>query len=145
MIILVGFSKPSFQEYIHLIHACIRVATPFVLIAPYSTPFELGHAFTVTNPTYLFADESLLELVLPVANKSGINSKNVFILKQRRKETKVEDRKGCLDIIKDVKRRNTKTVDVRSATRDTLAYLIFSSGTSGLPKGDYVSLSSAAS
>ena len=45
-------------------------------------------------------------------------------------------KKSFWDIIKDVKTKKIPPVDVRTATEDTLAYLVFSSGTSGLPKGN---------
>ena len=41
-------------------------------------------------------------------------------------------------IIQNVRRRKVPLVDIRPAGKDTLAYLVFSSGTSGLPKGMYI-------
>ena len=41
-------------------------------------------------------------------------------------------------IIQNVRKRKVPLVDIRQAGKDTLAYLVFSSGTSGLPKGMYI-------
>jgi non-ribosomal peptide synthetase component F len=46
-----------------------------------------------------------------------------------------EGRRSIRSIIRDTRNKHIPPVDVRPATKDTLAYLIFSSGTSGLPKG----------
>ena len=46
--------------------------------------------------------------------------------------------KNFRGIIQNVRRRKVPLVDIRPAGKDTLAYLVFSSGTSGLPKGMYI-------
>ena len=112
-------------------HACIRLATPFVPISCYSTPFELRHALNLTKITRLFVDEKFLTTVLPVAKELGMNLNHIYVIKG---DTK--GKKSFWDIIKDVKTKKIPPVDVRTATEDTLAYLVFSSGTSGLPKGN---------
>jgi hypothetical protein len=38
-------------------------------------------------------------------------------------------------IIQDMRNRKVPTIDIRPAGKDTLAYLVFSTGKSGLPKG----------
>ena len=120
-----------FQEYITLVHACIRLATPFVPISSYSTPFELKHALNLTKVTRLFVDEKFLPTVVPAAKELGIDLAHIYVIKGN-----VEDRKSLWSIIRDVRRKKIPLVDIRIATKDTLAYLVFSSGTSGLPKGN---------
>jgi len=83
---------------------------------------------TLSKTTRLFVDAKFLKKVLPVAKEAGV--KEVYVLKGHAK-----DRKGLHSIIKDVRARKIPAIDVRPATKDTLAYLVFSSGTSGLPKG----------
>lgn len=46
---------------------------------------------------------------------------------------KVEGRRSLADMINDVRANGTLRVASRPVKKDTLAYLIFSSGTSGLP------------
>ena len=106
------------------------VTTPFALISAYSTPFELKHALELAKPTRLFVNSRLLPLVLPVAKKVGVPLNRIYVLGGSAKE-----RKSFKELIEDTRSRRTPIVLPRPATRDTLAYLVFSSGTSGLPKG----------
>lgn len=127
-----------------MIHACIRIAVPFALISSYSTPFELKHALTLSKATRLFVDEKFLPTVLPVAKAVGLSSDRVYVMKENgAKSVKVKksgkERKSFRSIIEGVRKRGTKTIDVRPAGKDTLAYLVFSSGTSGLPKAVMIS------
>jgi len=102
-------------------------------ISPYSTPIELNHALTVAQPARLFIDAKLLDRMLPVLKNAGIADDKIYILKPHEKEFK--GRRTCLSIIHHVKKNNIKTVAVGIAHKDDTAYLIFSSGTTGLPKG----------
>jgi len=120
------------QEYITLLHACIRVAVTCVPISSYSTPFELNHVLSLSGASRLFVDEKFLDRVFPVAQKVGISHDKIHILKSGTKGTK---KQSFWSIINDVRTRDIKIVDIRKATKDKLAYLIFSSGTGGLPKG----------
>ena len=83
--------------------------------------------------TRLFVDEKFLTTVVPVATELGINLNHIYIIKGNS-----SGRKSFWSIIRDVRTRKIPRVDVRTANKDTLAYLVFSSGTSGLPKGNYL-------
>lgn len=111
-------------------HACVRLATPFAPISSYSTPFELKHSLGLSKVTRLFVDAKYLKTVVPVAKELGIDQDHIYVLKGN-----VEGKKSLWSIIKDVRSKQIPPVDIRTATKDTLAYLVFSSGTSGLPKG----------
>ena len=112
-------------------HASVRLATPFAPISSYSTPFELKHALNLTKVSRLFVDEKFLPTVEPVATEIGIDPDHIYLMKGNS-----TGRKSFWSIIKDVRRKNILRVDARTATKNTLAYLVFSSGTSGLPKGN---------
>ena len=114
-------------------HASIRLATPFTPISSYSTSFELKHALNLSKATRLFVDVKFLPTVVPVATELGIDPDRIYLMKG----LGISDgRKSLWSIIEDVRSNKISRVDVRTATKNTLAYLVFSSGTSGLPKGN---------
>lgn len=111
-------------------HSLLVITTPFALLSSYSTPFELNHALQLSKATRLFVNVKLLSKVLPVAKKVGIPSSKIYIL-----DGHAPGRKNFGDFVKLAQSKNIPRSAVRPATKDTLAYLVFSSGTSGLPKG----------
>lgn len=111
-------------------HSLIGLTTPFALISSYSTPFELKHALELSRCTRLFVNARLIPAVLPVAKKVGIPSNRIYVLGGY-----VKGQKSFSDMIGDAQTNNMPFVSTRPAVKDTLAYLIFSSGTTGLPKG----------
>ena len=128
---IVGIISENSLDYPVLVHALLAIATPMALISSYSTPFELGHALRLSKCTCLFVGANLLDVVLPVAKTVGLSSKRIYILGGGA----VPGRLSLKDLIGRVKKRGTKREEVRPAKKDWIAYLIFSSGTSGLPKG----------
>jgi len=107
---------------------------PFALISSYSTPFELKHALTLSKATRLFVDAKFLKNVLPVAKEIGMDLNKIHLIKGE-----AEGRRNIRRIIRDARNMKIPPVHIRPATKDTLAYLIFSSGTSGLPKAVMIS------
>jgi acyl-CoA synthetase (AMP-forming)/AMP-acid ligase II len=101
-----------------------------VPISSYFTPFELKHAFKLSKCTRLFVNDRLLPLVLPIAKKVGIPSSKIYIL-----GGSAMGRKSFSELINGARRKNIPSISARPAAKDTLAYLMFSSGTTGLPKG----------
>ncbi len=80
--------------------------------------------------TRLFVQPSLLEKAKSAAKDVGLSEDRIYIL-----EGRIEAKRSYQDLVDDVRRREIPRVPVKRATKDTLAYLVFSSGTSGLPKG----------
>jgi acyl-CoA synthetase (AMP-forming)/AMP-acid ligase II len=113
-----------------VVHALLVIVTPFSLLSSHSTAFELSHALRVSEVTRLFVSPRLLPLALNAAAEAGIPDRNIYIM-----EGHVEGRQ-CFDgMIDHVKSNRIPRLPVRHAKKESLAYLIFSSGTSGLPKG----------
>lgn len=127
---MVGIISENSSDYVVLVQSLLYLATPFALISSYSTPFELVHALKLAKVTTVFVQARLFPLVLSQAKQAGLSRKKIFILGGR-----VRGRKSFSDMISHVK-VNIPVYEnkVRPARKDTLAYLVFSSGTSGLPK-----------
>ncbi|KAF5348540.1 hypothetical protein D9756_009586 [Leucocoprinus leucothites] len=130
----IGIMSDNSSDYLLLAVACLKIAVPFVLISCYSTPFELRHALSLTKTTRLFVSPQYLSGVLPVATELGLPEDRIYFMN--------EDVSGKISIeslIRRVKEKQIPEENVRIVPKDTLGYLVFSSGTSGLPKAVMVS------
>jgi acyl-CoA synthetase (AMP-forming)/AMP-acid ligase II len=118
------------QDYPTFVHACLYIATPFALISASSTSFELKHSIKLSKANWLFIDEKLLSTVLPIARELGIPSKKILTMSGH-----VSGRRNFSRLVDEMEIQKPDLIPVRSVRKDTLAYLVFSSGTTGLPKG----------
>jgi len=117
------------QDYVALIHSLLAITVPFVMFSSYATPYEFEYAHSLAQPTMIFASSSLL----PLALNSGLPAAQIYLLEGETKNHTSYDQ-----LISSVRKNSISRLPVRHATKDTLAYMIFSSGTSGLPKGMYL-------
>ena len=118
------------QDYVVLVIALLKIAIPFVPISCYSTPFELRHALSLTQVTRLFVAPQYRSRVSPIAAELGIPSHEIYLMN--------EDISGQVSVESLIRRAKEKQIpeeQVRIVSKDTLGSLIFSSGTTGLPKG----------
>ncbi|KAJ7893273.1 hypothetical protein B0H13DRAFT_2339757 [Mycena leptocephala] len=129
---MIGLLGNNSLEYIDIVLSLITVTTPFTLISTYSTCFELVHALKLTKATRLFVDATLLPDVLAAIQDPEVHipADKIYILSGQG----VNGRETFTQMIDGMKRKNIPLEPVRPVKKDTLAYLVLSSGTSGLPK-----------
>lgn len=123
-----------------MLHSLLAITTPFTLLSSFSTPYELAHAIRVSNVTRIFVQSKFLPLVQRVAAAEDVGhflDNHIYIL-----DGHVKGRRSFDQMIHQVRNEFTSRLAVRPAGNDKLAYLAFSSGTSGLPKGLWPSLCS---
>lgn len=111
-------------------HALFRVAIPFSLIPSGATAFELDHLLRTSEVSRLLVHPTLLPQALEAARKLGLPDDRVYVL-----QGGAPGRQTLAHASREVRKRNVSRVLTKPIKRDTLAYLVFSSGTSGLPKG----------
>jgi acyl-CoA synthetase (AMP-forming)/AMP-acid ligase II len=105
----------------------LLLATPFALFNPSWTSFEFQHALKLTKPTRVIVQDQLLPALISMIENMG--TENIYILGQ-----KIEGFRNLEEMIEDTRSRAMAPASPRPAKRDTLAYLVFSSGTTGFPK-----------
>ncbi|OAX33941.1 acetyl-CoA synthetase-like protein [Rhizopogon vinicolor AM-OR11-026] len=127
---VVGILSENCLDYIALLHSLLAITVPFAMISGYSTPLEFKHAITISQATRVFVSLSLL----PLALTSGLPNDRIYVL-----EGHVEGRLSYEDLVSRAQHNRIPRLPIKHATRDTLAYLVFSSGTSGLPKAVMIS------
>jgi acyl-CoA synthetase (AMP-forming)/AMP-acid ligase II len=113
-----------------LIHSLLAAGIPFALFPASPTPYELRHLVKVSKIKKIFTSPRNFENARIAAKVAGFSESNgIFIL-----EGKVKGQRSFDDLVRSVKEPSedyAKPVD-----KDALAGLIFSSGTTGLPKGE---------
>nr|GAT49526.1 predicted protein [Mycena chlorophos] len=134
---IIGLIGNNSFEYFDITLALTSLTIPYALISSYSTRRELVHALKLTKATRLFVDARLLKNVLSAIQDKDvrITAEQVYVLAGPAPSGRV----SLADLIEGVKRRKAPLEGTRPAKKDTLAYLIMSSGTSGLPKAVMIS------
>ncbi|KAG1769120.1 hypothetical protein EV702DRAFT_705790 [Suillus placidus] len=127
---VVGILSENCSDYIALIHSLLAITVPFALFSSYSTSYELKHAKSLAQATRVFTSLALL----PLASTLGLPADRIYLLDGEKKGYTSYDQ-----LVSSVRKNDIPRLPVRHATKDTLAYLVYSSGTSGLPKAVMIS------
>jgi len=112
------------------VFALLKIAVPIAFFPSQSTLQETVELLKLSGVTCLFASEQLYPHAAAAAKVIGFPEGNIFIL-----QGEVPGKASLPRLIEDVKARVLPTIATRKVQDDTLAYLMFSSGTTGLPKG----------
>ncbi|CCM00166.1 uncharacterized protein FIBRA_02194 [Fibroporia radiculosa] len=126
----VGILSYNSLDYPALMHSLLVVTVPFALLSAYSTtPYEISYAAKSAKVTRIFVEPGLLQVALEAAEEAGISEERVHIL-----GSPVVGKKSYGEAIDEVRARQLPRISVKPAKKDTVAYFVFSSGTTGSPK-----------
>lgn len=116
-----------------LVIALLKLALPAVLLPSYSPAAEVCTLARRSGVTRIFTSPRLLS----TARETGLPNGQIYVMNGRVR------RRASLD--EAIERVNDHGFNMpsRKVTDETLAYMVFSSGTSGLPKGEYMASSGA--
>ncbi|KAJ3538651.1 hypothetical protein NM688_g6485 [Phlebia brevispora] len=126
---IVGLYSHNCLDYAAIVNSLLAVTVPFSLMSAFSTPRELMHLLRLSKATALFVEPALLPNALAAAKEVRLPESAIHVL-----EGHVNGRRSFQEMIDDVKKREVQRIPPKPATKSTLGYLVFSSGTSGLPK-----------
>ena len=105
------------------------VGIPFALFPASPTPYELKHLAKVSKVKKVFTSPRNFEKARIIAREAGFSeSDGIFIL-----EGKVEGNRSFDDLVRSV--REPVKDYLKPVSKDAMAFLLFSSGTTGPPKG----------
>lgn len=122
---IVAVLSENCLDYAALVHSLLAIAVPFATLSSYATVSEFQHAMELSRATRLFVSPSLVHR----ARDSGLPRDRVYIL-----DGEVDGHVSYAGLVKRVQQNRMPRLEIRPANGDTLAGLILSSGTTGLPK-----------
>lgn len=117
-----------------MIDALLSQTVPFAPISAHATQRELKHCLKTSKANHVFVHVNLLPVALSACHDLGIPKDHVYILEGNAPH----GFSSFNGMIASARKQNERSVQIKQAKKDMLAYLLFSSGTSGLPKGKQV-------
>jgi acyl-CoA synthetase (AMP-forming)/AMP-acid ligase II len=114
-----------------LIHALCSLAVPFAPCSAYATPYELAHSLRLSGASHLFVHSDKLKIGLQAAKEVGIPTSKVYILQGKAPHGFI----SLQQLIHRVERDRLPIIPIKPVVANQLAFVLFSSGTTGLPKG----------
>jgi acyl-CoA synthetase (AMP-forming)/AMP-acid ligase II len=119
------------QDYPVIVLALFKLAIPISFIPSLLTPAESKTMLKLSAATTLFVSPRLLPIALEAARLINLPEDRIFILGG----SGTGNRRSFADLIAAVRAKGTPKSPTAPVNDKTVAYMVFSSGTSGLPKG----------
>jgi long-subunit acyl-CoA synthetase (AMP-forming) len=116
-----------------LIHALLGICVPFAVIPTHATKHELVHCIRLSKVTRVFVFPSRLATMIEAAREVGFPIDHIHIMGQDAGSS-AEGMVSLEELMQNARNQKISIPPAIPAKKDTMAYLVFSSGTTGLPK-----------
>ncbi|KAI0055140.1 acetyl-CoA synthetase-like protein [Artomyces pyxidatus] len=130
----VGILSNNSLEFPVVVMSLLKIAVPIAFFPSLLTEGEVTALLRLSRLSWLFVSPQLYPLARAAAGQIGLADDRIIVLQGH-----VPGHQSVEDLVQNVRARNIARVATQPVQRDTLAYMVFSSGTSGLPKGVMIS------
>ncbi|CEL62477.1 hypothetical protein RSOLAG1IB_04833 [Rhizoctonia solani AG-1 IB] len=135
---VVGLLSSNCIDYPVVVFALLQTTTPLALLNSHSTAPELAHQLKLARVTHVIVGPSSIPVLKQALQIAGLRNVGITVMEGCGKRARAGEL--TLDkLIDRTKKRGVQPAGIANVKRDTLAYLVFSSGTSGLPKAVMIS------